>query len=266
MAPTPIETKRYFPAKKQDGTVLHLQVRKPGRAELDYADREGSKAFNAALKGGLPTRTRQLKDIKASGVFTDADDAALEAIRQQLIKLEAGIADPKATADRKKELEEQRRPILQDFNVSRRDIEAMLSHTCDAKLDQAYRNTMLCCVVEFSAVDDKGSPVNQDKKQKDGTYTRLWPTVDALLNELDGSLIERAMYEQTMFNANLPSDWARDNGEKPATPEVKGDLPAQAEAPVTPPAPDAAPAPEVVPASAPVTPPAEPAKDAELVV
>jgi len=194
------QTSRAFTATKDDSTEVQLRVREATRRELEMADMEFSRAFNMALRFGLPTSTRQMKHLKQSELWTEADDARVQKLRQHALAIEDRLSEAGDTAS--EDLKTEHREAMTQLNEARRDLEAMLAHTCDAKADQAYRNFLMCCSVEV---------VGDEKAE------RLWPSVDDLMQETDNKLLSRAMYEWTMFRAGLESDWASFQTPAPAT-------------------------------------------------
>lgn len=224
-----VETSRTFPAKKDDGSIVLLCVRKPTRSELEYAERESSRLFNASLRHGLPTRTRQLRDLMNAGLWTKEDEAALADATVKLREIENRLAAA-TTNEERAAIREERAPVYAKFDSYRRDIDQMLSHTCDAKAESGARTALICCTVEYAATDDTGAAVNADKRQRDGTMARVWKDADALIAEIDSALLNRVVYEYQYFINGLPSNWEADSGQVAGTQPVAAPAPEAPEA------------------------------------
>ena len=200
---------RYFAATRDDGSVLHLTVRRPTRAESSRADLASSRVFNDCLGFGLPTQKRQLRTLAESGQWTEVEAAKTEALRAKAVRLEAQLSPDldKAAYDA---INTARIEATVAFREMRGELDSMLQHTCESKSAIEYRNFIIACVVEYAATDADGNPVNQDKQVKSGDgffMSRLWASIDDLADDIDGELLERVLYEHLMFTAGLPSEW-----------------------------------------------------------
>lgn len=179
---------RQFVATRDDGSKVSLSVRKPTQRELELGDFEFSRMYNQALLNGLPTRDRHFARLKQTDNWSEQQEQEMERLRLAAVSLEAKATAKGVPDAERKELETQFAKALADFNVYRQDIESMLSHTADAKADNAYRNFMICCVTE-------------------GEKGRLWASVGELMTEKDQALTNRVFYEYIRHQAGLPSEW-----------------------------------------------------------
>ena len=259
MATPATPTSRKFFAKLDDTKSIWLSVRPPTRREIEAADLEFSAKFNDCLQAGLPTRSRLMARLRKNGMWTTEQESEMVTLRDEGIDLENQIeADKFATEEAKATVKARHREVLNQLNALRNDIETMLSHTSDAKSEDARRDCLMACTVEYSAYDGAGAAVNPGKGG-----TRLWPQIDDMLNETNSMLMERAYYEFMMYTNGQPSGWDKlmaPAAAPAAPPATAPEAPVQSATP-TPPAPAAAPdgeqeAPAEAPADAPATQPA----------
>jgi hypothetical protein len=195
-AKSPVRS-RTFTATRNDSTTVTLSVRQPDRAELEAADLEYSAKFNQCLFAGLPTRSRMLAQLRKVGLWTTAQEQQMLDLRNEGLALEKRLADDKfATADDKGHATGRHREILVALNDLRTDLDTMLGQTSDAKADQARRDFLLACTVEYAEpCGDKAAG------------SRLWGSVEDYYNEPDGVLTERVQYESIMFINGVDSQW-----------------------------------------------------------
>jgi hypothetical protein len=202
---------REFNALKSDGTRVKLSVRLPHQKELQYADIEMSVAFNRAQEASLPVRSRLLRKLKANGQWSDQDQIEMDALRDKLklaqstfrdltaAKTKSEAADNKDTATitaRIAEAAEVLDKARQAFGERVNEFNSMTQHTADEKSDVAYRNYLIACVTEYAS--DAGT-------SKKGS--RLFGTLEDLLNSNDPTLFERLIYEFQACQNNMPSEW-----------------------------------------------------------
>ncbi len=257
MPTTEQETKRPFLCKLADDTSALLTVRHPNYAEREAADMEYSKVFNKCVRNGIVPRTTLHRDLVAQNIWSDKQDEHVEELRREALTISEKLTETNWDGKdaEKAACEKAREDALQAFSEARRDLESMLQHTADGKADFASRNVLMACTLEYAAHDEDGKPTGHPRAGK-----RVWDSVEAFMEEQDGSLIARCMHEYTMFNAGLPSEWEdqlaatedeSENNEAPDTDtkdasegeQVKGDT-GEAQLPA-PPAPDAPAVPEV---------------------
>lgn len=200
--PTETASGRSFVATKDDGSKLHLTIRKAHRRERQLADYQYSKVFNEAIRFNLPTRPQMLKQLRKNEVWTAEQEAELEKLR--IAAAEAEDEYQKAETDVKDRVKEARDQALDAFNEKRSEIESLLSHTADAKADLSTRNFLIACTVAYDA-----SPSHGEKAGK-----RVWDSLEALLDEEDASLLQRCVYEYVMLQNDLPSNWVDETADR----------------------------------------------------
>jgi len=184
---------RTFTAIRDDGSSIQLVVRMPDRRELEAADLEFSGVFNQALLDGrLPIRTRMLRELRKNGRWTHKEEEQIQDIQREHAEVRAALEADKFESPAAKEATLARKRDLEyDLNSLRQELETMLSHTADSRADEARRNFLLACVIE--------KPNGE----------RLWAQVQDLLNETDGTLLERVYYEYMTFINGVESEWER---------------------------------------------------------
>ena len=227
---------RAFDVVCDSGQIRTLRVRTATTQELAAADLEFSRVFNRAICAGLPPRARMLRKLRESKVWSVDDDQKLDALRQtaatsesqlsaiqkQIDSLSKGAdgkdldvatltADVQAQLqtleDQKLEATKVRTQALIELRGLNVEVDQMLSHTADAKADDAQRTFLMACVTE--EVDLADGKVVKVKK-------RVWDSVEKMNAEKDINLHKRAIYEFMMFDNGLASEWDIETPEEKA--------------------------------------------------
>jgi hypothetical protein len=221
---------REFTAKRGNGMdSIKLSVRNPTQKEEQYANMEGSAAFNRGLESGLPVRQRILRKLRDNGLWGDEQQGEYEQRQEELRAAElmvANVADRKAklqatpdSPEKTAELDKldshaeaagiARTRAQEKFGELQEEFEQMTSQTADARANSARRNALIACVIEHADGPNKGK--------------RLFGSVDELLGSNDRLLLERIGYEFNCCTYNIPSEWDALVEVQPAAPEVKSD-------------------------------------------
>ena len=201
---------RHFAATLDDATILHLTIRRPSRAESQAADMASSVVFNSGIRAGLPTQRRQIALLAESGQWTSDHEARMESYRLNAIDAENKLKATDLTQDDRDQFSKDRVQNTIAYRQLEAEFRDMLQHTCENKATIEYRNYIIACVIEYAATDADGAPVNGDKKIKQGNgfvMPRFWNSIEDLAQETDNSLLQRVLYEYSMFAAGLPSEW-----------------------------------------------------------
>jgi hypothetical protein len=190
---------------------VYLTVRSPNRQEMENADLEYSLAFNRCLTKGLPTRTRQIKACRESGVWTAEHDTAFERLRLIAVRAQEDLDKLKPGDPGYEFAVEANRVALANYREESRVADQILSHTADSKAYEAQRTFLIAHTIEYATTDPEGNLVNLDKRSRDGKPLRVWPTVESLLEVENPELYARAFYEYTAFAAGTESNWEVDS-------------------------------------------------------
>jgi hypothetical protein len=209
--------KRGFSVTLSSGKEIELTVRAATNEEMQEAEFEYSKAFNYAVMHGIMTSSKLLSELAANGVWTEEDDQKVEDQRQEVIRLEDAIENAEDD-DAKQRIADDLKEARQELYQLRQGRSAILSHSAEAKADEAQRNFLTACVTEFK---DSGK--------------RVWKNYQAYKKEEDSSLLFKVTYEYLTFVNGLPSDFIdqlpenqvakdeeedADDGERPAPAEA----------------------------------------------
>ena len=214
---------RAFRATKDDGSSVWLRVRRPNRRESELADLELSRVFNQSLLSELPPRSRLLRKLKESGMWTDADSEKFDSLRASVVRAGIKISElVKKKNDFKPENVEQLAAVEVAITAAeaeyekassllielRKEVDGMLGHTADAKAESAQRNFLICCVTELvkikaGAVDEVGA--------------RMFSGTDEMLATTELGLLQRIVYEYITFNNSMSSEQAEIDEPDPTT-------------------------------------------------
>lgn len=213
------ETSRSFTVAI-DGQDTYLTVRKPTQRELDHADMEKSRTYQQALRLGIVSRARMLKDMRATGTWTDVDDAELEKARVKAEEAQKALTEDKfATEQEKADCKELHKQLMSEYNEINRDLQGMLQNSCDSKADDRWRNYLMATTIEYASSNPTTKAVIHNKR----VGKPVWDSVDELLSEDKFDLIERCYYEFIMFSNGLPSDWEKDKADDDKVDDAKVD-------------------------------------------
>jgi hypothetical protein len=194
MSTTKEQAPREFLCTRDDKSVVRISVRIPGKAEIEAGDMEYSAQFNNAILHKLPTQTALLRRLRENGIIEPAVEEEIGQLSQELRVLQKQVRDDKfkSEEDRSKAKAElaTKSKRIGDLN---RDIESFFEHTADIKAAQAQRNFMIACVTEYVDGPKKGE--------------RVWESVDDLMSETDGGLLNRCIYEYVTLANGQDSDW-----------------------------------------------------------
>jgi hypothetical protein len=237
-----VEGYREFLCTKDDKTIVKLSVRHPNKKELEAADMEYSGFFNQSLLGGLPTQAKMLRVLREKEVISPTDEAEMGQLTEDIRALNAQLRTDKfGDPAEKKKVEIERNIKQARLSVLNREIESMLAHTADTKANEAQRNFLIACVIEYADGNKKGD--------------RVWEGVEGLLENKDTAMLNRVLYAYMVCQADMPDEWdtLTKSDEEPdkkdeATQPVVAQAVVDAAAPVaTLVVADAMPVPEVVP-------------------
>lgn len=181
------DNKRLFTVQLQSGKEVKLSTRVATQEELNDAEFEYSKAFNHAIMNGIMPQSRMLSELLKNGIWSEERDEAIEEQRQKVIKLEDLMDDEETDKERVAEELKEARTLLYEMRQEKTDL---LSHTAEAKADEAQRSFIV-------------SRVTEDAK----SGIRVWKKFNDYVTEEDANLVFRATYEYLTFVNNLPSDF-----------------------------------------------------------
>lgn len=170
--------KRVYVVKKEDGTFVKLSVRNPNSAETEIADIEYSKAFVKSLKNKIPTSKALERILDESGTWTKKDDEKLFAMVEEGAKLENMLAEGKVDDTEKKKIEARLEELRELSSDMRKEKSSYYNNTAESKASDAQRD---CTVIMVTRYADSDLPV--------------WKTLDDFMEETDGNMIYRAVYE-----------------------------------------------------------------------
>jgi hypothetical protein len=217
---------RVFRAKTSAGKVVGVRIRKATTREQELSDLEYSRSYNESLFAGLPTRVRMTNKLKEAGQWTPDDDARREEVRvtfvaadqkigeaNEMIKklltvngkeitLDEAPADVKArhaqlVADRDAQVVSRAKAYTQLLAI-RGEIDSLFAHTADLRAEESQRDFVMACTTEY--VDVAGGEVLK-------VTGRVFDSVESLRSCTDELLLERLVYEHSMFDAGMPSEF-----------------------------------------------------------
>jgi hypothetical protein len=217
---------RLFRAKTRDNTVVGVRIRKASTREQELADLEYSRAYNESLFAGLPTRPRMVNKLKEAGQWTSDDDARREEQRASFVLADQKIGEctellkklltvggkeidvndaPQDIKDRHAQLAAERDAHLKarlaaytQLVAIKTELDSLFAHTADVRAEEAQRDFVLACTTEY--VEIAGTEMLK-------VTGRVFDSVDALKACTDELLLERLVYEHSMFDANMPSEF-----------------------------------------------------------
>ena len=215
------ETLRIFQASRADGTKLWLSVRRPTQEEIEYAGYEFAARFNRCLMARIPGRNRVRHQLQKNGMWGKEQEDRIQQLQDEGIPLETRLEKDDFKNDEEKAIAQKRHAeILDELIPLRSDLESMLSHTADSIAEDARRDYLIACTIEYATKDAKGDKVNGDFGGQ-----RYWSSLAAMLDDTDQVLQNRVYYEYTTFNNGVKSEWSKILGEDDAKtePETKAD-------------------------------------------
>jgi len=192
--------KRIFPARRDNGDIVMLVVRKASRREIEAGDLEYSAMVNRALWAGLMPRVKLYRKLIENKSWSEAEETDMENKRLLAVGAEDRLAKAKERGDPADEIasiKADRDKKIAAYQERYNELNSMLRHSTDSKADLVRRNFMICCTVEYADTPTNGALRGN----------RVWENVDKFMDESDGSLADRAMYEFQSFNSRLPSEW-----------------------------------------------------------
>lgn len=193
------QNNRVFSQEDMNGNTRTFRVIKPSQEVITKASFEMSSAFTEALlEANLPTKNRMLNKLKENGVWTKEDELKLSTARDRYIKIRKKV-DKKAWADdaEKEAIEKEESEALDEYNKYNSEIEGMLSHTCEAKGEEAQETFILVCTIEEGELTD-------DNFVSKGN---VWGSVEAYQSDEDSTLKQRCYHEWTSFDNGVDSKW-----------------------------------------------------------
>jgi hypothetical protein len=163
------------------------RTRFPNAEEDSKAGWAYSRAFNEALKEGLPTRKEMEKILRKREIITDDDDKALDKKRDEIAKAEEMLAKKKVGDDslhtRKlvSELMMNRAELMESIN----EVQSYMQNTVEYKGDEAKSAYLIASCTT------------------DANGKRVWPTLNEFLTDTNQRLVNTATYEFTTFSMGV---------------------------------------------------------------
>jgi hypothetical protein len=183
------QEKREFSVSLMDGNTIKLTTRTPVNQELQDADFEYSKSFNKGIMNGILPQSRLMAAFVENGVWDKDKEAQVLELRNKVAKLEDDLAQaPEADKVIVAKAVRFERDKLFTLRQEKNDL---LSHSAEAKADESQRNHIVSRVTELAA-----------------SGVRVWPTYRDFIEEKDGNLVFRAVYEYLTYANGLNSNFA----------------------------------------------------------
>jgi hypothetical protein len=181
--------RREFEVTLINGQKVKLTTRTPINQEVQDSDFEYSKTFNKAIMNGILPQSRLMASFVENGVWGDEKEKSIEDTRQKVNVLEKELlAAPEAEKNMiAKTLKLERDKLF----VARQERTDLVAHSAEARADEAQRNYIVSRVTELAS----------------SSGTRVWPTHRDFIDEKDGGLVFRAVYEYLTYANGLDSDF-----------------------------------------------------------
>jgi hypothetical protein len=183
------EVKQGFREWEFDGAKY--KTRFPVAKEENDGNWEYSRAFNRALKEGLPTSSEMDKIIRERGIWSEKDEDEISASREKIGSLEVILSKKdvkdhsKATVAIANELSNIRQSVISKTS----EYQGFMSQTVESKADEAKTAYLVSTCTESA----------------DGS--RVWNTVDEFLVDKRAGIVNTATYQYITFTAGLAQDY-----------------------------------------------------------
>lgn len=166
------------------------QVRFPKVEENRLADWEYTKLLNMALKDGIPTQKQMGEMIKDLGLWTEADDAKLDSLREEVNKQVAVLDKMTEGSKNFEKVEEKIGELREEVFGIQQERQKLYQNTAESKADEAKMSFL---IYKCSEDANTGKPV--------------WSSYDEFKNEEDQEFVNTIVYQFLTFINGLPSDF-----------------------------------------------------------
>lgn len=181
--------RREFEVTLMDGQKVKLTTRTPTNQEVQDSDFEYSKTFNKAIMNGILPQARLMSSFVENGVWNDDKEKSMEETRQKVSALEKELL---SAPDVEKNMIARTLKAERDrLFMARQERSDLVAHSAEARADEAQRNYIVSRVTELAS----------------SSGVRVWPTHRDFMDERDGGLVFRSVYEYLTYANGLDSDF-----------------------------------------------------------